>query len=132
MQEAVRLSITSILNPICDVIGVMADSTPVQRNTSESSSKEVSADKKHKKDGIMERQYQETVSRRNKRPWWWWRWISCGPVKFLALVLVVPFILNYASLSREAKQLIPKGRLYSTLLTTLFSLPSALFSFVPR
>ena len=95
-------------NPLLmrDVTGIMADTASAQ---SESSSKEASDDKKQKKAGAMEKQYQEVVSRQNKRPWWWWRWISCGPVKFLVLVLAVPFILNYASLSREAKQLIPKG-----------------------
>ena len=89
----------------------------MQRKEHESSSELFTAlskfkaygDKKPKKDGAMERQYQEELSKRKKRPWWWWRWISCGPVKFLALLLAVPFILNYASLSREAKQLLPKG-----------------------
>lgn len=43
---------------------------------------------------------------RKKRRWW-----QCGPVKCFLLVIAAIFVLNFASLKREEKGLMPKGSL---------------------
>ena len=66
-------------------------------------------DGEEKKVGLMEKQYQQELARRKKKPSICRRWLSCGPVKFLAILIAIPLVLNYASLKREAKALRPKG-----------------------
>lgn len=56
-------------------------------------------------------QQQETPAQagkkwRKKRRWW-----QCGPVKCFLLAIVAIFVLNFASLKREEKVLMPKGSL---------------------
>ena len=90
----------------------MADTSSVQRRAGSAETTDnggQTRDGRKKKDGALERQFYEEVSRKKKRAWWW-RWLGCGPVKFLALFIAIPFVLNYASLSREARELKPEGK----------------------
>lgn len=61
------------------------------------------------KPGVMERQHQQVMAGKRVKPSFWRRWLGCGPVKFFALIVAVPLVLNYAALKREADALRPPG-----------------------
>ena len=89
----------------------MADTSSVQRRAGSGQTRDnggQTRDEQRKTDGALERQFQVEMSRKKKRAWWW-RWLGCGPVKFLVLFIAIPLVLNYASLSREARELKPEG-----------------------
>lgn len=67
-------------------------------------------------------QQQETPAQagkklRKKRRWW-----QCGPVKCFLLAIGAIFVLNFASLKREEKVLMPKGNLSTDYKSNYFSL----------
>ena len=58
------------------------------------------------KDATGQQQLPSQLGMRLKKKGRWWQ---CGPVKFFVLVFAALFILNFASLKREYKALLPSG-----------------------